>query len=160
MDAPELAKKIRELRKAAALTQEDLAARAGVARRAIQRIEKAEGSPNLATLSAIGRVLNTEFGPVPSGSRPTSRMIVDISPDELVEKIIAATQPRLSLEDREFRAAWASAADEPWRRGFALFFLTGDQRHLKDVSPDVRKKLLAGLQFHGMPAAKAPAQKK
>lgn len=62
MSPKALAEKVKNLRKSATLTQEELANKSGVARRVIQNIESAEGSPSMSTLSALGKALGAEFG--------------------------------------------------------------------------------------------------
>ena len=52
-----LANRIRELREEAGLTQEALAAAAGIGRVTLVRVEKGEQSPRFETLSALARAL-------------------------------------------------------------------------------------------------------
>jgi len=56
-----LGQRIRELRRARAATQADLAAAAGIGRVTLARIEAGVQSPNLATLEALARALQVEF---------------------------------------------------------------------------------------------------
>lgn len=53
--------KISEMRKTKRLSQEELAAKSGVARRAIQRLENGEGSSTISTLEAIAKALGTSL---------------------------------------------------------------------------------------------------
>lgn len=50
----------------------------------------------------------------------------------------------------ELVSAWKGAEKEEWRRGLALFFLTGDRDHLKKVRPEIRQRLEKVLDFHSM----------
>lgn len=63
---------LRELemaRKHAALTQEELAARAGLSRMTIQRLESGKLDPRFSTLQEIARVLGLEIMLVPASLR-------------------------------------------------------------------------------------------
>lgn len=160
VDKNELAQKIRALRKTARMTQEELAARAGVDRRSLQRIESAEGSPNMATLLALGNALNTEFGPVEESivPEPLPQWAADISGRlQAIEKKMSPNSIPPSLW-----AAWQGAEKEKWRQQVAMFFLTGDPAFLDhDVPDELQRRLQSGLRFYQMtPAPKTRAPRK
>lgn len=58
-----------EARKAAGLTQADLAGRAGLSRMAVQKAESGATDPRLSTLQVMARAMGMEFMLVPSGLR-------------------------------------------------------------------------------------------
>lgn len=62
MDKVKLAEKIRALRKAVPLRQDDLAAKAGVSLRVIKELEGGRGNPTLESLSLVLSVLGISFG--------------------------------------------------------------------------------------------------
>jgi transcriptional regulator with XRE-family HTH domain len=62
MTATELGQKIAELRKRKGITQEELAAKASINVRTIQRIEKGEVDPRSYTINEIARVLEVDPG--------------------------------------------------------------------------------------------------
>ena len=98
----------------------------------------------------------------PSKSAPRMEKTVgELTPDELVQKIVYITKQELTSGERELLYAWSGAGNEPYRRGLAMFFLTGDQKHLMEVPIEFRRKILAGLDYFGMnPSKKARALKK
>jgi transcriptional regulator with XRE-family HTH domain len=60
MGKPLLGLKILELRKAQKMSQEDLAAKSGVARTTIQGLQKGNERPSISTLDALAKALNTK----------------------------------------------------------------------------------------------------
>lgn len=153
MDKGELALTIRELRKKAKLTQDELAARSHVDRNTIQRIEKAETSTTIETLWQILPILNAELNIRSGGEKGKSEIVGN------VEDFIASIDRRLAaLESQRLTSspeepiliAWRGA--EEWRRALAMFFLTGDLSHLESTAIDdeMRKRLSSTLRFHKM----------
>lgn len=61
MNLKELAQKIQRLRKEAGLSQEELAARAGIGRQTLYRIEGAKGNPTAEVLRAVGAALGVDL---------------------------------------------------------------------------------------------------
>lgn len=61
MDLKALGKRIQELRRSAGLSQEELAAAAGVGRNTLQRIEGGKGNPTAEILKAVGSALSTDL---------------------------------------------------------------------------------------------------
>src|SRR5512143_4031912 len=64
-----LARQVFDLRKAAGLTQRQLAAKSGVQQADISRIEAGDANPTLATIAALAFSLGAELALEPSGSR-------------------------------------------------------------------------------------------
>ncbi len=64
-----LARQVFDLRKAAGLTQRQLAANSGVQQADISRIEAGDANPTLATIAALAYALGAEVALEPSGSR-------------------------------------------------------------------------------------------
>lgn len=64
-----LARQVFDVRKAAGLTQRQLAANSGVQQADISRIEAGDANPTLATIAALAYALGAEFALEPSGSR-------------------------------------------------------------------------------------------
>ncbi len=172
MDPKELALKIRALRKVASLSQEELAARSGVARRVVQRIEKAEGSPTLASLNAILRVLDTEFGtkekavprdPLPEWANQVSQRLAALEIEAKHSGTLKSPQTpyEVTPEDQHYWQAWQNAAEQ-WQRDVALFFLTGNAEEITDAVPKaLRERLMTGLKgYKMMPTSKGRAPKK
>ena len=154
MDLKELAKKIRALRRAAGLSQEELAARAGVGRNTLQRIEGARGNPTAEVLRSLGSALNADFGYSP----PTAP--ADPLPGwaEIISGRLAALESGRMKPSEPILVAWNAAAKEEWRRAIAMFFLTGEPSHLDTtaIEDEMRRRLFSALQFHKMePQARA-----
>lgn len=153
MDKRALAQKIRDLRQAAGFTQEELADKAHVALRALQRLESANGNPTLDTILAISAIL----GFAPFADFKTEKVTLS-SLAEYEAKIIEILETRLpepidlTLMYRELWKAWKACEKEHWRRSVALFFLTDEDRHLDDPSipNELKKKLVGGVGFHKM----------
>ncbi|GET46701.1 helix-turn-helix domain-containing protein [Capnocytophaga felis] len=61
MNIEKLSQKIKELRKVKCLSQEELAAQAGVSLRTVQRVENAESNPSGETLKRILKTLGTSY---------------------------------------------------------------------------------------------------
>ena len=57
-------------RRAAGLTQQQLAERAGLSRMTVQRIESGQIDPRVSTLEVMARALGLELLPVPTALRP------------------------------------------------------------------------------------------
>lgn len=154
MDPKELAEKIRTLRKAKGLTQEKLAAISGVARRVIQRIEKAEGSTTVASLVALGTALDTHFGPVNQQvpRDPLPEWATEIKGRlHAIEKKDELEVARLRKENEELRKIITAVPQEiykswpladPLAQVLALFYLSGDENSLRKLEPAVRKKMV------------------
>ncbi|MET3913560.1 transcriptional regulator with XRE-family HTH domain [Variovorax sp. OAS795] len=66
----QLTEELEKARKAAALSQEALATRAGLSRMTVQRIESGQIDPRLSTLLEMARVLGLELMTVPAALRP------------------------------------------------------------------------------------------
>lgn len=65
-----LTAELQNARKAAGLSQEQLASQAGLSRMTVQRIESGQIDPRLSTLLEMGRVLGLELMTVPAALRP------------------------------------------------------------------------------------------
>lgn len=63
-----LIEQLTQARKAAQMTQADLAERAGLSRMTVQRLESGGLDPRLSTLSEMARVLGLQFHAGPSAS--------------------------------------------------------------------------------------------
>lgn len=66
----QLTEELEKARKAASLSQEALATRAGLSRMTVQRIESGQIDPRLSTLLEMARVLGLELMTVPAALRP------------------------------------------------------------------------------------------
>lgn len=64
--------RIRELRKSAGLTQEQLSSKAGIGRVTVVRIEKGQQSPRYETLDSLARALERPLGELIAGDGSTS----------------------------------------------------------------------------------------
>lgn len=67
---PSFGQRIRALRKAAALTLDDVAAASGLSRAALSKIERDEMSPTFESLLKVARGLGTDVGALVSGKKP------------------------------------------------------------------------------------------
>jgi transcriptional regulator with XRE-family HTH domain len=72
-DPTELARRVKELRRAGGLSREVLAVRAGLALRTLVRIENAEGKPREATLRVLAAGLGVTFDELLDGDDPIRR---------------------------------------------------------------------------------------
>jgi transcriptional regulator with XRE-family HTH domain len=155
MDANELAEKIRTLRKSARLSQEELAHEAGVARRAIQRIEKAQGSPTMATLSAIGKVLNIEFVPkeasIPIQTLPEWAATIADRLKSVERRINDGAS--LRSPSRGYHIDPPEEIGENWaklslhRQLLILFLATGDEKYKRLLGQKIISRLEAVLHM-------------
>lgn len=66
----QLLNELEAARKAAGLSQETLAERAGLSRMTVQRTEAGQIDPRLSTLLVMARALGLELMPVPAALRP------------------------------------------------------------------------------------------
>ncbi|RYF76360.1 MAG: XRE family transcriptional regulator [Comamonadaceae bacterium] len=66
----QIIEELERARKAAGLTQDALARRAGLSRMTVQRIEAGQIDPRLSTLLELARALDLDLMPVPSALRP------------------------------------------------------------------------------------------
>lgn len=66
----QLTDELEKARRAAGLTQDALATRAGLSRMTVQRIESGQIDPRLSTLLEMARVLGLELMTVPAALRP------------------------------------------------------------------------------------------
>jgi transcriptional regulator with XRE-family HTH domain len=79
------AERLKELRQRSGLTQQKLAAAAGVQREAIARLESGTREPTWAAVQAIAKALGvdcTAFAHDESGERPRRRRPRELKPDE------------------------------------------------------------------------------
>ena len=72
----ELITTLAQTRKAARITQADLAERAGLSRMAVQRTETGDVDPRFSTLAEMARVLDMELIAVPSALRPALQAFI------------------------------------------------------------------------------------
>jgi transcriptional regulator with XRE-family HTH domain len=79
----ELGRRIAVLRKAKGLTLQQLAARSGVSRAMLSKVERAEKSPTLAIMSRIARGLDVSLSTL-IGARPNSSKVVVVRKAERV----------------------------------------------------------------------------
>lgn len=121
MEKMALADKIRDLRKRAKMSQEDLAERAGVARGVIQQIEAGNANPTLETMYALAQALGTTLDAL-TGQPQYAKA-------QVAEKM--AAQERLLKN-------WVEAAEvlnaigraKPVRRLAGLYILTRNEAYL------------------------------
>ena len=121
VDKEALANAIKTLRKRKEMSQEDLAERAGVARRVVQLLEGAEANPTLETMVAIAQALDTTLDALTGRPGFAKTRVAEQS----------AAQAR-------FERNWVDAAEllgavarsKPVRRLAGLYILTRDKRYL------------------------------
>lgn len=100
-----------------------------------------------------------------------AKTVGDLTPDELVEKLSGISRrddlelARVLKENKELMAYLPSEFAierpkvEPWQRGLACFFLTGNREYLKDVKEEVRKSVLSALRFYELHPKKKVARR-
>lgn len=106
---------IRALRDKRGLSQEELAGRAKVARRAVQQLESGDGNPTIGTLEAIAKVLACPVGHLLDG----------------VNQFPQNTEAQ-SLNDAALLVQ-AFAASSPGQRALLLYTATGHERYLRQL---------------------------
>jgi transcriptional regulator with XRE-family HTH domain len=93
----QLGTRLKQLRKARRLTQEQLAERAGLSYKFIGEIERGRGNPTLTTLAALGEALGVPL---------IDLLGVDVDRPRMSSR--QATQVREALESLETLVEWAS----------------------------------------------------
>ncbi|QXZ11183.1 helix-turn-helix domain-containing protein [Comamonas sp. Y33R10-2] len=78
----ELITTLAQTRKAARITQADLAERAGLSRMAVQRTETGDVDPRFSTLQEMARVLGMELMAVPKGLHGQVQALIQASTSE------------------------------------------------------------------------------
>ncbi len=113
---------VRKLREAQGLTQETLAANAGIATRVLQRIESGKANTKIGTLEAIATALGTDLGALVPGT---------VS--------FASPPPSHPKPDEIAALGVAFALSSPGRRLLALYILTRDDSYYREAAaiPDV-----------------------
>lgn len=81
----ELITTLAQTRKAARITQADLAERAGLSRMAVQRTETGDVDPRFSTLQEMARVLGMELMAVPKGLRGQVQALTQASSHEAAD---------------------------------------------------------------------------
>ena len=128
----EMAKKIRELRKAKQMTQEELALRLGVSAQAISKWETAQSAPDISLLIPLCHVLSIGVDELLGGSKK----------EELEQKFLKAVVKEESLLVSE-EALLSFPDNETWlyRRACDEFFIgkqNSDERFLKRAEKHFR----------------------
>lgn len=80
----ELITTLAQARKAARITQADLAERAGLSRMAVQRTETGDVDPRFSTLQEMARVLNMELIAVPAELHAQVLALIQPQPDQTI----------------------------------------------------------------------------
>lgn len=125
MNKQELGGRIQALRKKTKMTQEELAEKADIALRVLQRIERGTANPKLKTLDAIaealGSPLDVGFGVKVSGSKH-------------------------SLPDMKALASLITAIDslDPMKKQLVLALIYGDESYISE--PALRRVLQVSLK--------------
>src|SRR5690348_9335643 len=133
MDKRALGEKIRRLRAKADLSQEELAGRAKIAHRALQRVESGKANPTVDTLTAIAKALGVPFEELAGISGRETFINNEVKRSQ--------TDPAL-LEAAKVLQALASAG--PFRRALVKYMLFQDPAYLENL-PEIGpiQKLLA-----------------
>lgn len=97
-----LGARLRQLRHARRLTQEQLAERAGLSYKFVGELERGRGNPTLTTLAALSDAL---------GVRLVDLLAVDADRPRLTSR--QASQVREALESLETLVEWAAPASRP-----------------------------------------------
>ncbi len=132
MNKTALGEKLRNLRQDNGLTQDELASRASVALRALQRVETGEGNPTLDTLEAISGVLGVTI----------SALIEEIPPELAEGPRLPGTRDFLSVAG--FLSKLAAAPPDIQRYVYAV--VTKNPEYLRAASKDFRQKAIAFLK--------------
>lgn len=87
--------KLKRLRLASGLTQDELAAKLGTSKQSISRYENSEREPNIRTAKAIANALNVSLEELAQGFTQQSFVAAELSPDErqLIEDYRGLTPP-------------------------------------------------------------------
>lgn len=97
---------VREARKRAGITQQELAERAGTTQSAIARLESGRTSPSLEQVQRLMRLagfeLIVELAPFDDSDRVQAKALKKLTPDELARRNDSAVQQALQLR-RAFR---------------------------------------------------------
>lgn len=97
---------VREARKRAAITQQELAERAGTTQSAIARLESGRTSPSLEQVQRLMRLagfeLIVELAPFDDSDRVQAKALKKLTPDELARRNDSAVRQALQLR-RAFR---------------------------------------------------------
>lgn len=143
MDKIALANNIKRLRKRVKMSQEVLASRAGVARRAIQLLEGAEANPTLDTLCAVAQALNVSLDELVG--RPHAAKTA------VAEALARSTTPQVMPRDLalglEFLSKFADLQEDLQIVVLALVYQ--DPTYTRLVSPEFRAQLALLLKASG-----------
>lgn len=133
MDKRALGEKLRRLRTAAKLSQEDLALKSKVAHRAIQRIESGNSNPTVDTLQTLAHFFKVSFEDL-TGQSPRQ---------SLTESLAKQSQSDPALKEAARILAALSSAG-PNRRAVIYYLLFQEQAYLDGLqSRDLIQKALS-----------------
>jgi hypothetical protein len=63
-----------------------------------------------------------------------------------LKKELAQLKAKLALVPQDLLEAWEDG--EAWRRSYAMYFLTGDQKYVKAARPELAEQLQKTFKFH------------
>lgn len=133
MDKASIAKHVRELRRSAKLTQNELAESAGVSIRVIQDVEHGKGNPTLDTLEALANALKTDLHALCGAGEP--------APQKAKK---GAIKPVIDVKEAaQLLVAFSWLSPERKRAVLALVF--DDEAYLAD-SPETARLIEALLK--------------
>ncbi len=137
----ELGDNIKAMRKRAGLSQEDLAGKAKIAHRALQRIEGGDGNPTLNTLLAIAKALGTTIdGLTGEPDYAKTRVAKSMVREARAARLEPLSEQPEASDDRELigtrlieaeKLLLALVGAEEVRRLAALLILTGNRQYLE-----------------------------
>ena len=128
MDLGRLGEKIRNLRKTAGFSQEDLAERARIANRALQRIETGRANPTLETLDSIAGALGVSVGALFDDGNTPRRSVA--------EALAKPSQARAALAEAARLLSAMALASAP-RRALILALVHRDDSHLDALPREI-----------------------
>lgn len=157
MDAKDFGKKIQSLRKQRGLSQEELAAKSGVARRALQRIESGSGNPTVDTIKSLATVL--EFDPFQTEQKEpmiSEAMIYGAAKKAVMEALVMSPARHYGAEiPPEVAANWQKAGTT--RQLLCLYLLTGEDQYKRALKPELKSRLEDIAQYVHL--KRSPAKK-
>lgn len=105
------------------MSQEDLASRAGVARRVVQQLEAGTANPTIATLMAVAKALGTTFDEIAGHSAKR----------HLAERMAAEPEPGTQAWTEAAQLLVAISQAGILRQLIALYVVTNERKYLDEI---------------------------